>query len=353
MKEETKDVWNFLNSEWFDPAVFKSFEWENPVFLYAIPFIPLVFIIRWLIYFKFRQKLEVALFENSFQFDIMSLFRFVPTIFQSIFIAFILVALARPQKVNEQVDQWTEGIDINLILDTSTSMEGMDFRPNRMKAVKRVANEFIDGRSQDRIGLVVFAGEAYSLSPLTTDYKLLQSLLKDVKMRMIPKDGTAIGDALAVGLNRMQDSKSKSKIVILLSDGNSNQGKIEPLTAAELAYGFGIKVYTIGVGKKGNVPYPATGFFGNKTTSMVDNTFDETTLRKIADKTGGKFYRATNTKALKEIFEIIDELEKSEIKENRYKNTEDYYQIYLQWALVLFLLWMITKVTFMNNFLED
>jgi len=172
-------------------------------------------------------------------------------------------------------------------------------------------------------------------------------------MRMIPKDGTAIGDALAVGLNRMQDSKAKSKIVILLSDGNSNQGKIEPLTAAELAYGFGIKVYTIGVGKKGEVFYPATNMFGMATKMAQKNTFDETTLRKIAEKTGGQFFRATNGKALKEIFKIIDEFEKSEIKENRFKNTEDYYQIYLQWALLFFLLWMTTKITFMNNYLED
>ena len=351
--KETKNIWEFLSVEWFEPSILNGFEWGNPYYLYAIPFIPLLFIFRGLIYYKFKQKLDVALFESSSKFDPISLFRFIPLILQNIFIALIFVALARPQKVNEQVEQWTEGIDINLILDTSTSMEGLDFRPNRMEAVKRVANDFIAGRTQDRIGLVVFAGEAYSLSPLTTDYKLLQSLLEDVKMRMIPKDGTAIGDALAVGLNRMQDSKAKSKIVILLSDGNSNQGKIEPLTAAELAYGFGIKVYTIGVGKKGEVFYPATNMFGMATKMAQKNTFDETTLRKIAEKTGGQFFRATNGKALKEIFKIIDEFEKSEIKENRFKNTEDYYQIYLQWALLFFLLWMTTKITFMNNYLED
>ena len=136
MKDENKDIWRFLSFDWFEPTFLNSFEWENPLFLYAIPFIPLLFVLRWLIYFKFRQKLDVALFENSFQFDVMSLLRFVPIILQSLFLAFILVALARPQKVNEQVDQWTEGIDINLILDTSTSMKGMDFKPNRMSQVQ-------------------------------------------------------------------------------------------------------------------------------------------------------------------------------------------------------------------------
>ena len=351
--QKANNIWNFLSLEWFDFSLLENFQWGNVYYLYAIPAVPVLFFLRWLIFFSFKQKLDVALFEDTFRFDATSLFRFIPILLQNLFIMFILVALARPQKVNEQVEQWTEGIDINLILDTSGSMEGLDLKPNRMGAVKRVAYDFITGRKEDRIGLVVFAGEAYSLSPLTTDYDLLLSLLKGVEMKMIPKEGTAIGDALTLALTKMQDSESKSKIAILLSDGNSNQGKIEPITAAEVAYGFGVKVYTIGVGKKGDVLYPTTNIFGMKTTVPQQNTFDESTLRKIAEKTGGQFFRATNNKALEEIFKIIDELEKSEIKENRYKNTQDYYDIYLKWALLFFLLWMLTKITFMNNYLED
>lgn len=352
LKEENK-IWDFLSFEWFQSGMLQNFQWENEYFLYLIPFVPAVFLLRWLIYLRLQKKLDVALFNDSPKFDVFSILRFIPAILQNILIALLLVCLARPQKVNEQVEQWIENIDIMLILDTSGSMEGMDLKPNRIESLKKLADKFIDGREQDRIGIVVFAGDAFSYAPLTTDYKLLKSLLKTVKIKMLPTDGTAIGSALAVAVNRMQDSKSKSKVAILLSDGENTAGQIDPTTAADLAYGYGIKVYTIGLGKNGQVPYPATNMFGMKTTMMVDNSFNEKALREIADKTDAKFFRATNNKALEEIFEIINEFEKSEIKETRYKNTKDYYFIYLKWALLVFCLLAILKFTFINNFLQD
>lgn len=353
MIKEEVNIWDFLDLKWFQLGALQNFQWENELFLYIIPFVPLLFILRWLIYLKINKKLDIALFDDSPKFDILSLLRFIPTIFQNILLMLLLLCLARPQKVNEQVDQWIENIDIMLIMDTSGSMEGMDFKPNRLESLKKLAEKFIDGRNQDRIGLVVFAGDAFSYAPLTTDYELLKSLLKTVKLKMLPTDGTAIGSALAVGVNRMQDSKSKSKVAILLSDGENTTGQIDPMTAADLAYGFGIKVYTIGIGKNGKVPYPAKNVFGMSTTMMVDNSFNEKTLRDIADKTDAKFFRATNNQALEEIFSIIDEMEKSEIKETRYKNTKDYYFIYMKWAILILCLLMVFKFTFINNFLQD
>lgn len=350
--EAQDNYFDFLNSQWFSPATFESFEWENKLFLWLIPAIPIFFILRWLIYFRLRRKLDVALFENTNNFDPVSILRFMTPLLQSIMLGLLLVCLARPQKVNEQIEQWIENIDIMLILDTSTSMEGMDLKPNRLEAMKKIAGKFIDGRIQDRIGIVVFAGDAFSYAPLTTDYKLLKSLLKTVEMKMLPKDGTAIGSALATAINRMKDSKSKSKVAILLSDGENTAGNIDPATAADLAFGFGVKVYTIGIGKTGKVPYPAT-MFGMRTTTMMENTFNEKTLRMIADKTDAKFFRATNNKALEEIFGIINEFEKSEVKETRFKNTKDYYDVYLKWAIMIFIVLMLLKLTFVNNYLQD
>lgn len=262
----------------------------------------------------------------------------------------LLVAMARPQKTNEQVDQWTEGIDIVIALDISQSMQIEDFTPNRLQAAKNVGREFIDGRTQDRIGLIVFSGDAFSLAPLTTDYDLLKQYLNEISFEMIESRGTAIGSAIAVVTNRMRESTAKSKVCILLSDGDSNAGNIDPLTAAELASAYGIKIYTIVVGKEGLVPM-GKDFFGRP--QMYPNTVDETTMRKIADLTGGEFFRATNNQALKSVFERIDEYEKAEIKETRYKNTADYYFIYLQWAVAFFLLWLLLKSSFLTNALQD
>ena len=265
-------------------------------------------------------------------------------------LAFVCLALARPQKSNEKVEQWTEGIDIMIALDISQSMQIEDFLPNRLDAAKKVARDFISGRVQDRIGLVVFSGDAFSLSPLTTDYDLLKNYLDEISFEMIENRGTAIGSALAVVTNRMRESETKSKVCILLSDGDNTAGNIDPITAAELAEAYGIKIYTIVVGKEGLVPF-GKDFFGRQ--NMIENTVDETTMRKIADIGGGQFFRATDNQALQQVFSKIDQFEKAEIKETRFKDTSDYYFIYLQWGIACFLLWMIFKSTFITNVLQD
>lgn len=340
----------WLSPEWFMPSTWQSFTWENPVFLWTAAAVPLLFLFRWLMRLRFNQKLPVAVTQKDLHVSPLTLVRFVPEIFLMMALALILVALARPQKTNEKVEQWTEGIDIMIGLDISQSMQIEDFLPNRLEAAKDVARKFIDGRLQDRIGIVVFSGDAFSLAPLTTDYELLKSYLDEINFEMIENRGTAIGSALAVVTNRMSESESKSKVCILISDGDNTAGNIDPITAARLAESFGIKIYTIVVGKEGLVPY-GKDFFGRP--NMIENTVDETTMRKIADIGKGEFFRATDNKALTRVFARIDQFEKAEIKETRFKDTSDYYYIYLQWAVALFLVWLLLKSTFISNVLQD
>jgi len=237
-----------------------------------------------------------------------------------------------------------------LVIDISESMQIEDFKPNRLESAKKVAKEFINGRFQDRIGLVIFSGESYSRCPLTTDYILLNEYVDEISFDLISSRGTAIGSAIAIATNRMRESTSKSKIMILLSDGDNTAGNIDPRTAAQIAKAYGIKIYSIAIGKNGKVPF-GKDYFGR--TRYVENSLDEKNLREIATITSGKFYRASNNSSLEKIFEVIDEFEKSEIKENRYKNTVDYYQYYLLWAIVLFLIYILIKSTFLNNIIKD
>ncbi len=262
----------------------------------------------------------------------------------------LVVCMARPQTTNEQVEQWSEGIDIMLTIDISESMRIEDFRPNRLEAAKDVARDFVAGRFQDRIGLVIFSGDAYSRSPLTTDYELLQNYISDISFELIENSGTAIGSALAVSTNRLRESDSQSKVLILLSDGDNTAGNIDPITAAKLAAAYNVKIYTIAIGKEGRVPF-GTNFFGQP--NYVENTLDETNLREIANIGNGKFYRVSDNRALEAVFREIDQLEKAEIKESRYKDTTDYYPIYLKWVICFFLLWLLTKSTFLANALSD
>ncbi len=350
MKGQATDIWEWFSLDWFQPSILRGFVWENQDFLYVVPFVPLLLLLRWLIYIKFRQKLEFAFLKTQIKSSPVTLLRFIPDTFFCLFIAMLLIALARPQKTNEQVELYSEGIDIMLCLDISESMLLEDFKPNRLDAAKKVATKFIQGRFQDRIGLVIFAGDAFSLCPLTTDYELLYSYLKDLKQDMIQKPGTAIGSAIAVGTNRMLESKSKTKVMIVISDGENTAGNIDPITATKLAKAYNIKIYTIGVGQDGRVPY-GKDMFGN--TQYVENTMNESTLRQIASEASGKYNRASSANALQQIFARIDKYEKAEIKETRFKDTRDFYFIYLTWALVFFLSWLLCKNTFMTNSLED
>lgn len=342
------DSWYSIN--WFFPSTLNSFVWERSLYLWAIILVPLVILIRWVTRYYLNQKLPVALVKSELRPTPLTLFRLLPDLILSIVVILTLMALARPQKTNEKIEQWTEGIDIMLAIDISQSMQIEDFTPNRLDAAREVARDFIKGRKQDRIGIVVFSGDAFSLAPLTTDYALLNTYLDDINFEMIENRGTAIGSAIAVVTNRMRESESKSKVCILLSDGDNTAGNIDPITSAELAAAYDIKMYTIIVGKEGLVPF-GKDYFGRP--HMVENTVDETTMRKIADIGNGQFFRVTDQDALVNVFKRIDQYEKAEIKESRFKDTADYYFIYLQWAIAFFLIWLMLKSTFLSNVLQD
>ncbi len=344
------DNLNTWSLDWFTPSTLRAFTWTNNVFLYLMALVPLLFIGRWLWRYFFNQKLPVAFARQETYTSPLTLVRLVPELLLAVVVILLLVALARPQRTNEKVEQWTEGIDIMLAIDISQSMQIEDFTPNRLEAAKDVARDFIKGRLQDRIGIVVFSGDAFSLAPLTTDYALLNAYLNELNFDMIESRGTAIGSAMAVVTNRMRESESKSKVCILLSDGDNTAGNIDPITAAELAAAYGIKTYTIVVGKEGMVPF-GKDFFGRP--NMVENTVDETTMRKIAEIGSGEFFRVTDQKALLQVFRKIDALEKAEIKETRFKDTSDFYFVYVRWAIALFLLWLLLKSTFVTNVLQD
>jgi Ca-activated chloride channel homolog len=347
MKEQLAE---FFSWSWFLPETFQSYEWENPLFLNLIWIIPLFMLIRKFVKFLKNPVLEISLPKKISRNNPWIYLRLIPTGFFFVTLILIVVALSRPQRSNERVEQFTEGIDILLVMDISESMDLQDFTPNRLEAAKKTAIEFINGRFGDRIGMIVFAGEAFSLAPLTNDYKLLTDLVNEISFNMMEAKGTAIGSAIASATNRMKDAESASKVLILLSDGESNAGNVDPLFAAQLAAALEIKIYTIAVGKDGMVPY-GTDFFGRP--QMVESYLDETTLREIAKIGGGQFFRASDSKALQSIFEQIDTLEKTEILENRYRETTDYYRIYLFWAMAFFFLWMMAKSSFLNNFLLD
>jgi Ca-activated chloride channel family protein len=344
------EVSNWFSLSWFYPSTFQNFTWEYGFFLTLLIGIPIVYLFRWLMSFRLKQKLTIALPETKIKSDFISVLRFIPDLLFALMIALLILALARPQTSNEKVEQWTEGIDIMLVVDISRSMSIQDFKPDRLEAAKKVAKEFIAGRFQDRIGIVIFSGDAYSLAPLTTDYKLLNIYIDDITFDKIEASGTAIGSALAVATNRMRESESKSKVIILLSDGDNTAGNIDPITAAEISHAYDIKIYTIGIGKEGRVP-AGPNAFGLPTYS--NNTLDETTLRKIAEIGEGNFYRASDNKALEDVFKLIDQYEKAEIKENRFKDTTDYYVVYLKWAILFLLVWLALKSTFVSNILKD
>lgn len=239
--------------------------------------------------------------------------RHAPFVLRVAAVVLMIVALARPQDVEEQSRTNAEGIDIMLAIDISSSMLARDFQPDRLTAAKEVAAEFIADRYGDRIGLALFAGESFTQSPLTTDKGTLQTLLMRLRSGII-EDGTAIGNGLATAINRLRESDAKSKVIILLTDGVNNRGEIAPLMAAEIAADMGIKVYTIGVGTRGKAPYPAVDMFGNMSFQMMDVEIDEQTLEQIAQTTSGRYFRATDRQSLKEIYDEINAMEKSKVE---------------------------------------
>ena len=258
--------------------------------------------------------------------------RHLPFALRAAAFALLVVALARPQDIEQNVRTNTEGIDIVLAIDVSASMLARDFRPDRITAAKEVAGSFVADRYGDRIGLVVFAAEAFTQSPLTTDQSTLQTLLARIRSGLIDDSGTAIGNGLATAINRLRESEAKSKVIILLTDGVNNRGQIAPMTAAEIARAQGIRVYTIGVGTEGTAPYPAVDIYGQPTGDVVmaKVEIDEKTLGAMADLTGGKYFRATDNAKLKAIYDEINQLEKSKVEVTE---RISYHERFLVWAL--------------------
>lgn len=265
----------------------------------------------------------------------------VPFVLRIAVITLISIALARPQLTNKWSSQSTEGIDIMMALDISGTMLAEDLRPNRLEAAKKVASDFVIARPNDQIGLVVFAGESFTQCPLTTDHAVLVNLFKSVEYGMV-EDGTAIGLGLANAVNRMKDSETKSKVIILLTDGSNNRGDIDPQTAAEIAKTYGIRVYTIGVGSYGQARVPVQTPIGKQYITM-DNEFDETTLRSIAETTGGQYFRAKDNTSLKAIYDLIDQMEKTKLRVREFSKHTENFMPFLYAALICLLLELIIR----------
>jgi Ca-activated chloride channel family protein len=322
---------------------------KNPGLLYLL--LALIPIIVWY-FFRHRKNTAsiqvsgTAAFRNA-PLTIRHYLRHVPFILEMVAISLFIIALARPQSTTSWENVTTEGIDIVVALDISTSMLAMDFNPNRLEAAKKVAMEFISGREHDRMGLVVFAGEAFTQCPLTTDRAVLLNLFGDIKTGLI-EDGTAIGNGLATAVARLKDSDAISRVIILLTDGENNRGEVAPLTAAEISKTYGIRVYTVGVGTIGTAPYPVPTAFGTQVQQM-EVKIDEGMLKQIAQITDGKYFRATNNLKLAEIYKEIDRLEKSKIDVKEFSRRTEEFMPYALAGLILLLSGLFLKLGIFRN----
>jgi Ca-activated chloride channel family protein len=317
----------------------------NPSLLYLLLIIPLLVV--WY-YFRHKKNYVPIAFSTAEGFKrttptLRVRMIHLPFVLRLIALGLFIVALARPQSSSSQREVETEGIDIVISLDISGSMLAEDFKPNRLEAAKRITEKFIDARLNDRIGLVIFSAKSFTQCPITVDHSVLKNLLKQIKSGLI-EDGTAIGMGLATAVDRLRDSKAKSKVIILLTDGINNTGIVSPLTAAELAKTFNIKVYTIGVGTLGKAPYPIQTPFGIQYMN-VDVEIDEPLLQEIAKSTGGKYFRATNNKALETIYSEIDKMEKTKVEQRVFTNFTDEFFPFLLAGSIILLLEILSKIT--------
>lgn len=322
---------------------------NNPEYLYLL--LLLLPVLAWYIFKQYQAdaSLQISdlqrLVKSSEKLSTKLLFH-TPFLLRFLAITLLIIVVARPTLSNSIRNETTEGIDIVLAMDISGTMLAEDLRPNRLEAAKRVATEFIVERPNDNIGLVVFAGESFTQCPLTTDHAVLVNLFSGIKYGII-EDGTAIGMGLANAVSRIKDSKAKSKVIILLTDGSNNAGEIAPLTAAEIAKTFGVRVYTIGVGTRGMARYPIQTPVGIRYQDMpVD--IDEDMLRQIANMTGGRYFRATDNENLKAIYTEIDQMEKTKIAVKEYKKKTE---IYLPFAVVAFL-FLVAELILKNTILK-
>ncbi len=323
--------------------------YENPEAFYLLILIPVIIAVFW--YVKRKQAPKVV--HSNAQFITTKTWKnyivYIPITLKLAALAFMILALARPRGVDESVETISkEGIDIVLAMDVSTSMKALDFKPDRLEAAKNIAIDFVNGRKNDRIGLVIYAGESFTQCPITSDYKVVKNLLRNIDYGLL-EDGTAIGMGLATSVSRLKESKAESKVVILLTDGMNNSGLISPETAVELAQKFNIKVYTISVGKGGLVNYPLTDTFGRKVIRQVQMDVDKELMEEIAKSTGGKHFVADNNEKLSAIYKEIEKLEKTEIQELKYRNYEEKFRPYLLIALALLALERLLKYTFLKS----
>lgn len=320
-------------------------QFDSPYWLGLLVLIPL-----WVLWYYYRGfKSEPFIFygsKNALKIKKLSFWvgmRYLMLPLKLLGFSLLVIAMARPQKVNTERVINSEGIDIMLALDLSGSMRAQDLLPNRLAAAKEVASDFISSRVADRIGIVVYAGEAFTQSPLTLDYDMLKRVIASLTFDEI-NPGTAIGMGIATCLNRLRDSDAKSKVIILLTDGQNNQGEIDPLTGADLAISMKVKIYTIGVGTRGEAPVPAIDAFGRQVMIRQKVDVDDQTLTKVAEMTGGKYFRATDNASLKKIYDDIGALEKTKIEVKQYYQYEEkYFPFLLSGVILLLIIFLLEK----------
>lgn len=334
--------------------MFDGVEFLNSYFFWL--FITFPALIAWYIYKHKKQAVELKVSSvKGFKLEksMLSYFKHSLFVFRLLALGFIITALARPRTVNVSTKtKKTSGIDIVMAIDVSASMLAKDLLPNRLDALKNVASDFIKERPNDRIGLVEYAGESFTKTPITSDKAIVLRSLKEIKYNTIIEGGTAIGMGLATAVNRLKDSESKSKVIILLTDGVNNAGFIDPKTASELAVEYGIKTYTIGLGTNGMALSPVAILPNGKFQyARVQVEIDEDLLKEIAKVTGGQYFRATNNRSLKEIYKEIDQLEKTEIEEFKFYNYDEKYRIFLVMALGFLFIEFILKSTLFRSFI--
>lgn len=322
---------------------------EKPEFFWLLLIVPIL--VTWYI-LKHRNSSAVIIFSGykglkSTKLNYKTVLIHLKNVLRLLAIIAIIISLTRPYTTDHKEKIEVEGIDIVLSLDISGSMLAQDLKPNRIEAAKKIASEFIEKRPNDRIGLVAFAGAAFTQCPLTTDHHILQNLLSKLTNNMVV-DGTAIGDGLGLAVERLRNSQAISKVIILMTDGINNMGFIDPMTAAMMAKEFNLRVYTIAVGTRGKAPYPVVTPFGTR-YEMVDVKIDEDLLREIAIMTGGQYFRATDNKSLSEIYNKIDQMEKTKIQVAHFKNVKELFHLPLLLALIFVFLEMIIKYAIIKS----
>lgn len=331
-----------------------QFEFANPEFFWLFLLLP--FAVAWFVWKRNKVTASVRLstlkgFKSSSNW--LAKFRPVLMVLRVLTLALLIVAMARPRYVDTTSKiKKTEGIDIIMAMDVSGSMLARDLKPNRLEALKRVAKDFVMERPNDRIGIVIYAGESYTQVPLTIDKRIVVNAIDEIKYNNVIEDGTAIGMGLATAVNRLKDSNSEGRVIILLTDGVNNTGVIDPRIAAELAIEFDIKVYGIGLGTTGTAPSPvAINPDGSFRYANMPVEIDEELLKEISDATGGLYFRASSNTKLEEVYEEINKLEKTEIEEFQYTNYEEKFRPFVLWALGLLVFELLLRFTFFRSFI--